>query len=64
MSTTVYIPRVFGGTIILQVAPPPASTIPTLIVPATFRSGEVSATYRNGEQQAIYRDGQVQAGGR
>lgn len=59
-----YVPRVLGGTIILNIAPPPPSTVPTLIVPAVFRSGEVQATYRDGEQQAIYRNGQVTSGGR
>lgn len=60
----IFVPRVAGGTLILNTTPPPASTIPTQIVVATFRSGETTATYRDGKQQATYRDGQVQAGGR
>lgn len=64
MSTTITVTHPFGGVVLVAIAPPPASTIPTLIVPATFRSGEVQATYRNGEQQATYRSGEVQSGGR
>ena len=64
MTTKIFVPRVGGGTLILTVSPPPASTLPTLIVPAVFRSGEQQATYRSGEQQATHRNGEVQAGGR
>lgn len=64
MNNVLFVPRVWGGTLILTIAPPPPSTIPTLMVPAAFRSGEVQATYRNGEQQATSRNGQVQSGGR
>lgn len=56
----VYVPRIFGGTII----PSATSTVPTLIVMAVFRSGTVSANYRSGQQTATYRDGVVRVGGR
>lgn len=64
MSTTLTIPRVWGGTLILTIAPPPPSTLPTLVVPAVFRSGQVEATYRDGKQEATHRDGTATAGGR
>lgn len=64
MSTTLSIPRALGGTLILTIAPPPPSTVPTLHVTAVFRSGLVEATYRDGRQTATYRDGAVTAGGR
>lgn len=57
MPVIVYVPRVFGGTLILSSVPPPPPTslIPTLLVVARFRSGE---------QPAQYRSGQVKTGGR
>lgn len=49
----------------LSVTNPPAQpALPTLIVPAVFRSGIVQATFRSGEQQALFRSGEVVAGGR
>lgn len=62
--TTLYVPRVFGGTLILTVAPPPASPVPTLTVTATFRDGQQEATYRDGTQEATHRDGTANTGGR
>jgi hypothetical protein len=60
----IYVPRVGGGTLILNIAPPPASVVPTLVVVATFRSGVTEATYRDGKQEATHRDGTATAGGR
>ena len=57
----IYVPRVFGGTLILN-STPPAGPVPTLVVPATFRSGMVAAAFRDGEQGALYRDGEQSAG--
>lgn len=60
----IYVPRVFGGTLILNAAPPPPSTIPNAVVLITFRDGEVQAKFRDGEVKAMFRDGQVIAGDR
>lgn len=60
-SQTIYVPRVFGGTIILTIGPV-VGPVPTLVVPASFRSGVVSASFRDGEQEALYRDGSQGAG--
>lgn len=54
MSNTVVVPRVFGGTLIITIAPP-TPVVSTLNVTATFRDGKVTATHR---------DGNVTAGGR
>lgn len=64
MSTTIFVPRAGGSTLILTIAPPPASPVPALQVTAVFRSGQVEATYRDGEQTATHRSGQITAGGR
>ena len=51
----------------LQIVTPGYSAsppVPTILVPAVFRSGEAQATYRSGEQQATYRSGEVTSGGR
>lgn len=58
MSGTIFVPRVWGGTLILTAAPPPVSALPTLVVVATFRSGEQTAMCRSGEQGASYRAGE------
>ena len=60
----IFVPRTFGGTLILTVAPPPASVVPTVVIIATFRDGQVNATCRDGSGQATFRDGIVTAGGR
>lgn len=60
--SNIYVPRSFGGTLIL--GPAPISVIPTLIVIATFRDGEIKSQHRDGQKQAQYRDGNVQTGGR
>lgn len=62
--TVVMVPRVFGGTLILTVAPPPASPVPTLQVTAVFRDGKVESLHRDGKQEALHRDGVIPAGGR
>lgn len=59
-----YVPRTFGGTLILNIAPAPPSTLPTLVVVARFRDGTQQATYRDGKHDAAYRDGVVTSGGR
>jgi len=58
-----YIPRVFGGTIII-ITGPVTVPVPTLLIAAIFRDGNITAPYRDGKQPAQYRDGQVVAGGR
>lgn len=55
--TTIYVPRVFGGTLILTVTPPPPSNLATVLVVATFRDGNEAAGFRDGEAQATFRDG-------
>ena len=52
--TIIYVPRVFGGTLILTV------TTQTSIVP----NAQVVVTFRDGEARVTYRDGQVQVGDR
>lgn len=55
MSNVIFVPRAFGGTIIYTPPAPLPSTVPVLLIVATFRDGS---------QPAQYRDGQVTAGGR
>lgn len=64
MSVTIFVPRVGGGTLIIQYTPGPSATIPTMQITAVFRDGTVQATYRDGNQQATHRDGTVNATGR
>lgn len=61
--TVLTIPRVFGGTLLLT-PPSQVSTLPTLLVAATFRDGAVNVLHRDGEQKVVHRDGIVQEGGR
>ncbi len=61
MSTVIYVPRTFGGLLIITVTPPPTSTVPNLEVMALFRSGGACASYRDGAQEAPYRDGTLEA---
>ncbi len=63
MSTT-YVPRAFGGTLILTVASPSASTVPAVACLVTFRDGESRVTFRDGETRVTFRDGVVNVGGR
>jgi hypothetical protein len=53
----IYVPRAFGGTLILTVTPA-APSVPPLVVPAIFRSGGVVAFYRSGEEDAEFRNGE------
>lgn len=48
MSVTIYVPRVFGGTLILTITPPPSTPIPTIFIIANFRDGNIRATFRDG----------------
>ena len=60
MAQTLTVPRVLGGTLIVQytLAPPP-----TTLVTAFARDGITQARGRDGKVQAIGRDGIVQAKG-
>lgn len=61
---TIYVPRVFGGTLIITVGPPPPSVLPVLVVTATFRDGKTTVVHRDGKTTATHRDGIVTTGGR
>ncbi len=56
MATTIYVPRAFGSTLILQ-----ATVLPiiTTQVNAYGRDGKVNARGRDGKVNAIGRDGKV-----
>lgn len=58
--SVIYVPRTFGGCLILTVTAP-VGPVPTLIVPAYFRSGLATASYRDGSLEATYRDGTADA---
>lgn len=59
MATTIYIPRVFGGTIILTLSSvPPAHPV---TVSATGRDGKVTAYGRDGKVTAYGRDSKTVA---
>jgi len=55
-----YIPRVFGGTVII-ITGPVVVPVPTLLIAATFRDGGMVASYRDGKQPASYRNGELMA---
>lgn len=56
-----YIPRAFGGTLTL-VAVAPTSMIPTAVMLATFRDGDIErAIYRDGDMKTLHRDGDTHA---
>lgn len=61
MSQTIYVPRTWGGTVIIQYTPAAPTSPITLQLIASFRSGVVSAAYRNGVSEATYRDGTLDA---
>ncbi len=64
MSTIIYIPRAFGGTLIYTLSSPssPLSVLAVVnfrdgdtVVP--FRSGNATAQFRSGDATATFRDG-------
>lgn len=60
MSATIYVPRTFGGTLIINTTPPAAKTSVTAI----GRDGNVSGMGRDGKQTVVGRDGQITGKGR
>lgn len=56
-----YIPRAFGGTLILVTT---STSSQNVQVVTTFRDGNTQARYRDGKAQTTFRDGVVQIGAR
>ena len=59
----IYVPRVFGGTLIINTSASAGVANP-LTVNAYARDGKVNATARDGNVNATARDGQVTGTGR